>query len=246
VISQGLARSEYTRLENAFDREWLVTNGLGGFACGTVSLANTRRYHGLLVASLRPPVERVLMLGKLEVTARYRGQVFELASNEFADKTIFAVSLATSLLPARRARAVVDTCARELLTPVGLRSLSPGDPRYCGTYSGGPRERDSIYHQGVVWSWLLGPFALAHYRAYGDANHAKALLEGIASHLDEACLGTISEILEGSPPHRPRGCMAQAWSVGETYRAWHYLERFHNGAQAPRARADGEYPRWQK
>jgi predicted glycogen debranching enzyme len=153
---------------------------------------------------------------------------------------IFAVALATNLLQAQRARAVVDTCARELLTPVGLRSLSPRDPRYCGTYSGGPRERDSIYHQGVVWSWLLGPFALAHYQAYSDANHAKALLEGIASHLDEACLGTISEILEGSPPHRPRGCMAQAWSVGETYRAWHYLERFHNGARAPRARAGGE------
>jgi predicted glycogen debranching enzyme len=136
---------------------------------------------------------------------------------------IFAVSLGSNLLSVERARAVVDTCARDLLTPVGLRSLSPRDPRYCGTYSGGPGERDSVYHQGVVWSWLLGPFALAHYRVYGQVDHAMALLESMASHLDEACLGTVSEIFEGNPPHRPRGCCAQAWSVGEIYRAWRYL-----------------------
>jgi predicted glycogen debranching enzyme len=138
---------------------------------------------------------------------------------------IFAVSLGMNLLPSVRARAVVDACARDLLTPVGLRSLSPRDPRYCGTYSGGPGERDSVYHQGTVWSWLLGPFALAHYQVYGAVDHALALVKGMASHLDEACLGTISEIFEGNPPHLPRGCFAQAWSVGETYRAWHQLER---------------------
>src|SRR6266853_1016182 len=138
---------------------------------------------------------------------------------------IFAVSLGTELLDARRARAIVDTCARELLTPVGLRSLSPRDPRYVGQYCGGPRQRDGAYHQGTVWSWLLAPFALAHYRVYGDPAHAQALLAGLAPHLDEACIGTVSEIMDGDAPHAPRGCFAQAWSVSETLRAWHMLSR---------------------
>jgi len=137
---------------------------------------------------------------------------------------IFAVSLGTDLLDARQARAVVDTCARELLTPLGLRSLSPRDPRYAGTYSGGPQQRDAVYHQGTLWPWLLGPFALAHYRVYGDARHAQLLLAGLAPHLDEGCIGTISEIADGNPPYTPRGCFAQAWSVAETLRAWQALQ----------------------
>jgi predicted glycogen debranching enzyme len=136
---------------------------------------------------------------------------------------IFAVSLAPGLLDARRARAVVDTCGRELLTPVGLRSLSPRHPDYAATYVGAARERDAAYHQGTVWSWLLGPFVLAHYRVYGDAAQAQALLAGLAPHLREACLGTISEIFDGHAPHAPRGCVAQAWGVAETLRAWHSI-----------------------
>jgi predicted glycogen debranching enzyme len=138
---------------------------------------------------------------------------------------IFAVSLGTDLLDPHRARAVVETCSRELLTPVGLRSLSPRDPRYAGLYSGSPAARDAIYHQGAVWSWLLGPFALAHYRVHHNVQHANALLAGLAAHLDDACLGTVSEILDGDAPHRPRGCFAQAWSVSETLRAWHLLRK---------------------
>jgi predicted glycogen debranching enzyme len=136
---------------------------------------------------------------------------------------IFAVSLDAELLDPVRARAVVDVCARELLTPVGLRSLSPRDPRYAPHYLGDPRARDGAYHQGTVWSWLLGPFALAHHRVYGNAQHALALLEGLVSHLDEGCSGTISEIMDGSAPHAPRGCFAQAWSVSEALRAYQSL-----------------------
>jgi predicted glycogen debranching enzyme len=136
---------------------------------------------------------------------------------------IFAVSLGAELLDPVRARAVVDVCARELLTPVGLRSLSPRDARYAPRYFGDPHARDGAYHQGTVWSWLLGPFALAHHRVYGNVQHALALLEGLAGHLDEGCSGTISEIMDGSPPHAPRGCFAQAWSVAETLRAYHEL-----------------------
>jgi len=146
---------------------------------------------------------------------------------------IFAVSLGTNLLDAQRARAVVDVCARHLLTPVGLRSLSPEDPRYAGSYSGGPRERDAVYHQGTVWNWLLGPFVLAHYRVYGDADHAMALLAGLAAHLDDACIGTISEIMDGNSPHTPRGCFAQAWSVSETLRAWHVLSAARASSASP-------------
>jgi glycogen debranching enzyme len=119
----------------------------------------------------------------------------------------------------------VETCARELLTPVGLRSLARGDAAYAPRYVGGPRERDAVYHQGTVWSWLTGPFALAHFRVYGDAAQAIRYLEGIAPHLGDACLGTVSEIFDAEPPHAPRGCFAQAWGVSETLRAWHALNR---------------------
>jgi predicted glycogen debranching enzyme len=136
---------------------------------------------------------------------------------------IFAVSLPSDLLDARQAAAVVATCQRELLTPMGLRSLAPGDPRYAGRYSGGPDERDGAYHQGTVWAWLLGPFALAHFRVHGNRAGAQALLAGIGSHLAEACVGSVSEIFDGDAPHRPRGCCAQAWSVAEVLRAWFVL-----------------------
>jgi predicted glycogen debranching enzyme len=133
---------------------------------------------------------------------------------------IFAVSLDTGLLEREQARAVVDACARELWTPVGLRSLAPREANYAGRYVGGPRERDAVYHQGTVWSWLLGPFALAHFNVYRDAGAARAYLASLAPHLREACIGQISEIFDGDAPHRPEGCVAQAWSIAEVLRAW--------------------------
>ncbi len=150
---------------------------------------------------------------------------------------IFAVSLGSALLGEREARAVVDTCTRELLTPVGLRSLSPGHPHYAGRYEGGPRDRDAVYHQGTVWSWLLGPYAIAHYRVYRDAAHAHAVLAAIAPHLGEACLGSISEIFDGDAPHAPRGCFAQAWSVAEILRAWHEISSASAGSGSRSARS---------
>jgi predicted glycogen debranching enzyme len=152
---------------------------------------------------------------------------------------IFAVALAPGLLDARRARAVVDTCARELLTPLGLRSLSPRHADYAGSYRGGPRERDATYHQGTVWSWLLGPFVLAHYRVHADAAQALGLLAGLAPHLGEACLGSISEIFDGSAPHAARGCFAQAWSVAETLRAWYSIHDAESNRPAKKPAAAG-------
>jgi predicted glycogen debranching enzyme len=133
---------------------------------------------------------------------------------------IFAVSLPESSLTEEQQRAVVDTCTRQLLTSHGLRSLSPDDARYRGQYGGSQLDRDGSYHQGTVWAWLLGPFALAHLRAYSDPKRALQFLEPMAAHLSSHGLGTISEIFDGDAPFTPRGCIAQAWSVGEILRAW--------------------------
>ena len=138
---------------------------------------------------------------------------------------IFAVSLPLGVLSPERMRAVVDTCGRELLTSYGLRSLSPKDPAYVGRYAGDPWQRDAAYHQGTVWSWLLGPFARAHYRVHRDARQALAFLAPMAQHLAAGCLGSVSEIFDADAPHLPRGCFAQAWAVAEILRSWIYLER---------------------
>jgi predicted glycogen debranching enzyme len=137
---------------------------------------------------------------------------------------IFAVSLGASLLSAEQQKAVVDACASSLLTPFGLRSLAPHEPGYVGVYSGGPRERDAAYHQGTVWGWLLGPFALAHYRVYKDRTTARGFLEPLARSIDSYGLGTLAEIFDGDAPHHPRGCIAQAWTVGELLRAWKEIQ----------------------
>lgn len=132
---------------------------------------------------------------------------------------IFAVSLPHSMLAGEMARSVVDAVRRELLTPMGLRSLSPSDPRYRGSYSGGVWERDSAYHQGTVWPWLMGPFLTAFVKTGGDRGQAEAWLRGFGAHLETAGLGHVSEIADGDAPHTPRGCVAQAWSVAELLRA---------------------------
>ncbi|HWF13919.1 MAG TPA: amylo-alpha-1,6-glucosidase [Candidatus Acidoferrales bacterium] len=133
---------------------------------------------------------------------------------------IFAVSLPETALNADQQRAVVEVCARELLTSFGLRSLGPDEPGYRGHYGGTAEERDDAYHQGTVWGWLLGPFALSHLRVHGDARQAMSFLEPLLSEIKSGGLGTLSEIFDGDPPHFPRGCVAQAWTVGETLRAW--------------------------
>jgi len=132
---------------------------------------------------------------------------------------ILAVSLPVWALSDEQRRAVVDVCAKELLTPVGLRSLAPSDPNYRGKYDGSQDERDAAYHQGTAWMWLLGPFASAHFRVYKDRVAALRFLEDAAANLTARALGTLSEIYDGDSPHTPRGCFAQAWSVGELLRA---------------------------
>jgi glycogen debranching enzyme len=141
---------------------------------------------------------------------------------------IFAVSLPVSPLPSEQQKAVVDICASQLLTPYGLRSLAPGEAGYRGHYGGGPRERDAAYHQGTVWAWLLGHFALAHHRVYADRVAAMRFLEPLGSAIQRYGLGTLGEIFDGDAPFAPKGCIAQAWSVGEVLRAWVELAREPN------------------
>jgi predicted glycogen debranching enzyme len=136
---------------------------------------------------------------------------------------IFAVSLPHIMLSPERARAVVETVQQHLLTPYGLRSLASSDPQYRGRYVGGPESRDGAYHQGTVWPWLMGPFITAYIKINGGSEPARLQAEnwlsGIRDHLADAGLGHISEIFEGDAPHRPCGCVAQAWSVAELLRA---------------------------
>jgi predicted glycogen debranching enzyme len=132
---------------------------------------------------------------------------------------IFAVSLPASLLSNEQQKSIVASCAQHLLTSHGLRSLAPGEPGYTGHYGGGQRDRDGAYHQGTVWGWLLGPFALAHYRVYRDRKAALRFLEPLGRQIYSAGLGTLSEIFDGDAPFTPRGAIAQAWTVAEVLRA---------------------------
>jgi glycogen debranching enzyme len=115
----------------------------------------------------------------------------------------------------------VEIVRERLLTPVGLRSLAPEDPDYKSKYFGDLRARDAAYHQGTVWAWLIGPFLDAWLKVHPyDRQGARRLLEGFSAHLNEACIGSISEIFDAEEPFRPRGCVAQAWSVAEVLRCW--------------------------
>jgi predicted glycogen debranching enzyme len=142
----------------------------------------------------------------------------------FRPNQIFAVGgLPFPLLDGERARAVVEAVEARLWTPIGLRSLAPGEPGYAPRYQGGVWERDGAYHQGTVWPWLLGAFVEAWVRVRGGTLNAKRgarvrYLDPLLRHLDEAGLGHISEIADADPPHTPRGCPFQAWSVGEALR----------------------------
>lgn len=133
---------------------------------------------------------------------------------------LLAVSLAHSPLPQAQARAVVDVCARTLLTSHGLRSLAPFDDNYLRYYTGALRERDAAYHQGTAWSWLIGPFVSAHLRVYGDRDAARSFLQPLFLHMRDHGVGSISEVFDAEPPFRARGCIAQAWGVAEVLRVW--------------------------
>lgn len=136
---------------------------------------------------------------------------------------LFALSLCDELVTTEQAASIIHVVHEHLLTPVGLRTLSPKDSRYRPHYDGGVVERDGAYHQGTVWPFLLGPFITAWLAVSGKTaktkTQARSFLNGLEAHLGEACVGQVSEIFDGDAPHHPRGCPAQAWSVAEPLRA---------------------------
>ena len=153
------------------------------------------------------------------------GYLFDVVDGERGDdpacrpNQVFAISLDHPVLDQSRWGAVMDVIRERLVTPVGLRSLAPGHAEYKAKYFGDLRSRDAAYHQGTVWAWLIGPYVDAWLKLHPeDRRGARALLEGFEAHLDEACVGSISEIFDAEPPYRPRGCVAQAWSVAEVLR----------------------------
>ena len=155
------------------------------------------------------------------------GYLYDVVDGEQGDDSacrpnqLFAVSLPYPVLDRSRWEPVVEIVRERLLTPVGLRSLAPGHPSYKSRYFGDLRARDAAYHQGTVWAWLIGPFVDAWLKVHPDDRAgARRLLEGFNAHLDEACIGSISEIFDAEEPFRPRGCVAQAWSVAEVLRCW--------------------------
>jgi len=144
---------------------------------------------------------------------------------------VLAVSLPFSMLSAEEMKRVLDIADKELVTPRGLRTLSPSSPLYKGTYHGNQEERDNAYHNGTVWPWLYGPFCEGWLRVYGDQGvlKVKKLIYGLEEVMSEHGVCTISEIYDADPPHAPNGTISQAWSVGEVLRIIDLLEsRYSN------------------
>ncbi|MFN4241793.1 MAG: amylo-alpha-1,6-glucosidase, partial [Tepidisphaerales bacterium] len=171
---------------------------------------------GSVVASPAPPGSAVAGAGGGGLAAG------ESRDTRCRPNQIFAVSLPHSPLTAEQQRAVVEVVRRELLTPYGLRTLSPSERQYRPTYGGPPAVRDASYHNGTVWPWLMGPFLDAYLRVSGDTREAREearrMLRPLLSTLETGCIGQIAEIFEGQPPHREVGAPAQAWSVAEVLR----------------------------
>jgi len=152
----------------------------------------------------------------------HTGCLYDVVNGDARDASIrpnqiFALSLPHRMLDEEHERCVLDVVERELLTPSGLRTLAPTDPQYRARYEGGVVSRDSAYHQGTVWPWLMGPFLTAYTRLNGSLK-AKDWLATVEGMLESCCLGQIFEVADGDAPHHPGGCFAQAWSVGEVLR----------------------------
>jgi glycogen debranching enzyme len=155
------------------------------------------------------------------------GYLFDVVDGERGDdpacrpNQLFAISLHYAVLERNRWEPVFEAVRTRLLTPVGLRSLAPGHPDYRPKYYGDLRSRDAAYHQGTVWAWLIGAYVDAWLKLRPeDTAGAREALHGFVPHLDEACVGSVSEIFDADAPFTPRGCIAQAWSVAELLRCW--------------------------
>ena len=212
--------------------DWVVTPRIGKPVEVNALWHNALRVASGLAAAAGESPDRYdrLALAARKGFARFwdpaRGYCYDVIDGPEGDdpslrpNQLIAVSLEHSPLEPEQRRGVVEACGRHLLTPIGLRSLAAAEPAYVGSYGGSIRRRDGAYHQGTVWSWLIGPYAAAHLRVFGDHAAVRALLDPFRFHLAEAGLGSVSEIADGDPPHLPRGAFAQAWGVAEVLRVW--------------------------
>ncbi|HRS53887.1 MAG TPA: amylo-alpha-1,6-glucosidase, partial [Bacteroidales bacterium] len=177
------------------------------------------------ITEWQPIAEKVLINFKNIFWLKDKGYLADCVNGEYKDwsvrpNMIFAVSLPYSPLNDKLKQLVVEKVKQELLTPRGLRTLSPKDPAYKGIYEGDQNNRDLAYHQGTVWPWLIGHYAEAYLKVYGKAGLSaiKKIYADFEPAITEYCIGTIPELYDGDPPHKPKGALSQAWSVAELLR----------------------------
>jgi len=236
LLSQGADGYQLTWMD-AKVGDWVVTPRRGK----AVEI-NALYYNALRVlqefASQQGDAATALRMEQLALRAREsfklkfwnaeRGCLFDVVDAEgggddpaIRPNQIFSISLPHPILDESRWGAVMDVVREKLLTPVGLRSLAPGNPAYKQCYDGDLRGRDAAYHQGTVWAWLIGPFVDAWLKVHpDDVGTMQRLVDGFAPHMNDGCVGSISEIFDAEAPFTQRGCIAQAWSVAEVLRCW--------------------------
>lgn len=176
-----------------------------------------------LYSSMADTTERSFQEKFWNSETNYCYDVIEDNDSTLRPNQLIAASLNWSPLSQEQRYKIIEACSQHLLTSHSIRTLSPDDEsgKYKGTYGGDVFQRDGSYHQGVGWAWLLGPFVLGHLRVFGNRNLARDFLRSVLmSHLNDSGCGQISELFDGDPPHKAKGCIAQAWSVAEILRAW--------------------------
>ena len=213
--------------------DWVVTPRHGKAVEIQALWYNALRVMEQLATTFNEPNDYCAMADKARVSFNemfwneQAGCLYDVVNGTARDASIrpnqvIAISLTHAMVSKERAASILKVIEQELLTPRGLRTLSPADQNYIGRYEGGPERRDGAYHQGTVWPWLMGPYITAYSKTFGGnagRKFAAMWLEGFKQHLYEAGLGQVSEIFDGDAPHTPRGCVAQAWSVAELLRA---------------------------
>lgn len=232
LLSQGAEGYQLTWMDAKVD-DWVVTPRRGKaveinalWYNALVLLANWLGQTGdAEAAAIAHHAHRARMAFNQRFWHARKGHLYDVLDGEngdddsFRPNQIFAVSLENPVLEQVHWKQIVDAVRDRLLTPLGLRSLAPGEPDYKPRYFGDLRARDAAYHQGTVWAWLIGPFIDAWLRVNpGDVATARRFLDAFEPHLAEAGIGSISEVFDADTPFTPRGCIAQAWSVAEVLR----------------------------
>ena len=228
--------------------DWVVTPRIGKPVEVQALWLNALKIAGTTAPEWRDIYRHALASFQLRFWNEQRGCLFDVVDADheagkndpaIRPNQILAVGgLPYQVLVEPYATAVVEAVERQLLTPLGLRSLAPSEPGYRPRYGGGVYERDSAYHQGTVWPWLMGPFVEAWLRVRGHSTEARReadrrFLAPLRAHLEVAGLGHVSEVADAEPPYRPGGCPFQAWSLGELLRASRLVEERAPQTAAP-------------